>query len=102
MESLQEYRKHIDALDSIIVRTLAQRLSVCADVARFKKEHQLPIVQPQRIEDVKERAATVGAEAGLSRAFVMKLYSLIIDEACRVEDQLVAMDHDCAAGSSHT
>lgn len=94
MESLQDYRRRIDALDSLIVRTVAQRLRLCADVARFKKAHNLPMMQPQRVEHVTQRAVAVGAEAGLNRAFVAQLYALIIGEACRIEDRLIAVEHD--------
>jgi chorismate mutase-like protein len=89
MTSLPDFRAHIDALDTQIIRALADRLSVCREVAVFKKAHGIPMMQPGRVEVVKERAAAAAVAAGLNRAFILQLYSLIIDEACRIEDDLM-------------
>jgi chorismate mutase len=86
---LPDFRAHIDALDTQIIRALADRLSVCREVAMLKKAHGIPMMQPERVEAVKERAASAAVAAGLNRAFVLQLYSLIIDEACRIEDDLM-------------
>ncbi len=89
MTSLPEFRVRIDALDTQIIGALAARLSVCREVAVYKQAHGLPMMQPERVEAVKERAASAAAAAGLSRPFVLQLYSLIIEEACRIEDELM-------------
>ena len=56
------------------------------------------MMQPDRVEVVKEKAASAAVAAGLNRAFVLQLYSLIIDEACRIEDDL--MHHGILANGS--
>ena len=96
MASLPEFRAQIDALDAQIIRTISTRLSICRDVATFKQAHGIPMMQPERVEAVKERAASAAVATGLSREFALRLYSLIIDEACRIESDL--MQNAIAAG----
>jgi chorismate mutase-like protein len=89
VDSLERFRREIDDLDRAIVHTIARRLRMCTEVARFKQSHGVPMMQPQRINEVRERVAAAAAEHGLRPEFVVELYSLIIGEACRLEDQLM-------------
>ena len=89
MASLPEFRARIDALDAQIIRAVADRLSVCREVAEFKKAQGIPMMQPERVEAVKENAASAAVAAGLRRTFALHLYSVIIDEACRLEDDVI-------------
>ena len=89
MASLAEFRAQIDALDAQIIRAVADRLAICRDVAVFKKANGMSMMQPDRVEAVKERAASAAVAAGVSRAFALELYTLIIGEACRIEDELM-------------
>jgi 4-amino-4-deoxychorismate mutase len=89
MASLAEFRVQIDALDAQIIRAVADRLAICRDVAVFKRAHGISMMQPDRVETVKERAAAAAVAAGLSRAFALELYTLIIGEACRIEGDLM-------------
>ncbi len=45
---LSEIRRKIDALDDTLVRTFLERMQVCADVAAYKKEHGMPVLDAAR------------------------------------------------------
>ncbi len=92
--SLSPLRAEIDALDDAIVELLGRRFGVVRRVAAVKAAEGLPAVLPDRVAAVKRRAAALGAERGLDPAFVANLYQMIIDEACRLEEE-----HFAAAGS---
>jgi chorismate mutase-like protein len=92
-----EFRARIDALDNDIIRAVATRLAICREVALFKKTEGLAMMQPDRVEAVKNRAAAAGVAVGLDRDFVVDLYSLIIGEACRLEDELMENHHHRSA-----
>lgn len=87
---LEPFRKRIDELDHQITTMLAERLKVCAEVAAYKKNNAIPMMQPDRVEAVKGRCAALGASKGLRPDFVRALYALIIEEACRLEDEIIA------------
>jgi len=86
-EALAPFRRQIDALDDEIVRLLAERFAVVRQVAEVKRARKIPAVLPDRIAAVKARAAKNAAPLGLDPDFMRRLYGLIIDEACRIEDE---------------
>ena len=89
MNSLEDFRREIDKLDGMLLEALGRRLSVCAEVARFKKSNNIPMMQPTRVEAVKDRVASIAARHDLRPEFVRELYGKIIDEACRLEDDII-------------
>ena len=44
----QELRKRIDEIDSELTRLFEERMDVVSSIAAYKKEHNLPIFDPQR------------------------------------------------------
>ncbi|MGE0372210.1 MAG: chorismate mutase [Gammaproteobacteria bacterium] len=89
MEQLNPYRETIDAIDEQIIELLGRRYSVCRDVARLKKASEIPMMQRGRVEQVKQRCAALAERHGVDPGFVRELYTLIIDEACRIEDRII-------------
>lgn len=86
---LLPFREIINKLDKQLVDILSRRLSVCAEVARYKKERGIAMMQPDRVTEVKARCAEIGAERGLRREFTEDLCSLIIGEACELEAMII-------------
>ena len=76
-------------MDEQIIELLGKRFGVCGDVARYKARHNLPMMQPARVEAVKERCAALARDHGVDGDFARRLYSLIIGEACWLEDQIM-------------
>ena len=46
-------------------------------------------MQPARVEQVKDRCADKAAQRAVDPDFMRSLYSLIIDETCRIEDEII-------------
>jgi chorismate mutase len=88
-EILDGLRGELDAIDARLMDALAQRFAVCRKIAEVKKRHGIPMMQPQRIDYVRQRCAALGAARGLDEPFVLKLYALIIEEACNQEDAIL-------------
>ncbi len=89
MEKLAQYRTLIDSIDNQIIDLLGRRYAVCRDVACFKKERDIPMMQNGRVDQVKERCASLAVVHGIDPEFIRELYTLIINEACRVEDRII-------------
>ncbi len=85
MRDLKEIRAAIDAIDDEVIQLLAKRYSFLNEVVAYKKLHNLPAVISVRVEEVKQRNVAHGTQLGLSPAFIERLYTLIIDEYCRLE-----------------
>lgn len=89
METLNDFRCELDQLDQELVALLGRRFEICRRVAHFKQQHGIPMMQPGRVAEVKERSAGLAARHGMNPAFMRTLYAHIIDEACRLEDEII-------------
>ncbi len=87
---LEPYRRRLDGLDDQIARLLGERFEVCREIARYKLAHEIPMMQPHRVDAVRERYLARGAEANLPEDFSGDLFELLIAATCREEDELMA------------
>jgi chorismate mutase len=86
---LDPFRQRLDVLDDEITRLLGERFDVCRDVAAYKSAHDIPMMQPDRVEVVRRRYLERGAAARLPEAFTRPLFELLIASTCRLEDELM-------------
>lgn len=86
---LGPFRERLDRIDDQIARLLGERLDVCREVAGYKSEHGIPMMQPERVQTVRERYLRRGAEANLPEDFTARLFELLIETTCRLEDELM-------------
>lgn len=74
---LNNYRQQIDAIDEEILRLFQQRMDVAENIAAYKKEHHLPILQAGR---EREKLATLSAQTRPElRSYLRVLYSLLFE-----------------------
>ncbi|MCB9990485.1 MAG: chorismate mutase [Rhodospirillales bacterium] len=90
MEIMKPFRERIDALDDRIIDLLIERTGIIREVGRFKFENDIPAVLPDRVIEVRERAAERAASKGLDRELVRTLYQTIIDYSCSLEEEIKA------------
>jgi chorismate mutase-like protein len=89
MSGLEPFRRRLDELDEEIARLLGERFEVCREVARYKSEHEIPMMQPERVAQVRRRYLERGAKAELPADFTLDLFELLINATCRMEDELM-------------
>jgi chorismate mutase-like protein len=90
MSGLEPFRRRLDILDAEIARLLGQRFDICREVAGYKREHNVPMMQPERVIEVRERYLERGAEVNLPPEFTAALFELLIGATCKLEDELIA------------
>jgi chorismate mutase len=88
-EGLQPFRDRLDVIDDEIARLLGERFQICREVAVYKSEHEIPMMQPGRVEVVRNRYLERGAEANLPADFSADLFDLLIAATCKAEDELM-------------
>jgi chorismate mutase len=86
---LEPFRRRLDEIDDEIGRLFGERLQICREVAAYKSEHGIPMMQPERVNVVRERYLARGAEHDLPREFSADLFELLIGTTCRLEDELM-------------
>jgi chorismate mutase len=79
----------LDEIDNEIARLLGERFQICREVARYKSEHDIPMMQPDRVQAVRARYLERGAAVGLPEDFSEKLFEVLIEATCRLEDELM-------------
>ncbi|MDA9460012.1 hypothetical protein XI00_38240 [Bradyrhizobium sp. CCBAU 21359] len=92
MQDLADFRKEIDRLDYEILRSVVARLRLCEEIAILKRDSGVPMMQPERVAEVKNSRAASGEKLGVDPAFTIRLFETIIAEACRIEDRLMAAE----------
>lgn len=90
MSGLKPFRRRLDVIDDEIARLLGERFEICREVALYKSAHGIPMMQPDRVEEVRSRYLARGAEAALPADFAGDLFDLLIAATCREEDELMA------------
>lgn len=88
-EGLEPFRRRLDEIDDSIAKLLGERLQICREVAVYKSEHEIPMMQPHRVQAVRERYLARGAEANLPEEFSAELFELLIATTCKLEDELM-------------
>lgn len=86
VDALEELRARLGLIDESLLDQLRRRIECCMQIARVKKAHGVPMMQPHRIGVAQDRAAEYGKEHGISQEFLRRLYDLIIEETCRIEE----------------
>jgi chorismate mutase len=76
-------RQQIDDCDHELLAVLARRMSVSREIGRFKKAHNLRVVQPARYQDVMKARLEEGRQLGLDEDFIQRLMQAIHEESVR-------------------
>lgn len=82
-ESLSSLRKQIDEMDNELMDLLTKRMRVSREIAQYKKEHNMSVVQTGRYSEILEKRGAQGAMCGMSSDFVKKIYEAIHEESVR-------------------
>ncbi|MBR6395515.1 MAG: chorismate mutase [Lachnospiraceae bacterium] len=62
MPELKDYRAQLDKIDEQIVKLFHERLQITGNIGRFKKEHDLPVLDEKREEEKLNAVAALCVE----------------------------------------
>ncbi len=77
MDQLQKWRKEVDKIDRILIRTFGKRFNVTAKIQAFKKKNGLPIKHADRETDILKKLSKETKKQRLPASFLKKLYDCI-------------------------
>ncbi|MDL2208756.1 bifunctional 3-deoxy-7-phosphoheptulonate synthase/chorismate mutase type II [Parabacteroides sp. OttesenSCG-928-O15] len=89
-ESLTELRRQIDQIDEQLLELLAKRMRISCEIGVYKKEHNMPILQSPRYNEILEKRSEMGAAMDLSTLFVKEILQEIHEESVR--QQMIIMN----------
>ena len=85
---LESLRSRIDEIDENIIRELAARMKVSAEIGAAKKEHNVAIIQAGRWEKVLEKVDALSRQYGLDPKFVRAVFDAIHEESVQKQNSL--------------
>ena len=88
-ENIQQLRKQIDELDNQLMDLLAKRMDVCREIGRYKKEHNMTVLQTSRYNEILEKRGVQGSLTGMAPEFVAKVFESIHEESVRQQIEIV-------------
>ena len=75
--TLEELRARIDGIDAELIRLFSQRMDAAAEIAAYKKEHGLPVLDARRERDKLRQAEELAPEE--LRDYTASLYALLFE-----------------------
>ncbi|MDE5800895.1 MAG: bifunctional 3-deoxy-7-phosphoheptulonate synthase/chorismate mutase type II [Paramuribaculum sp.] len=88
-ENLAALRARIDTLDTELLKILSQRMEVCREIGRYKRDNNMKVVQAERYNDVISSRIAEGVDGGLGEDFVRRLLLSIHDESVRQQIRIL-------------
>ena len=82
-ESLTALRRQIDGLDNDLLELLAKRMRVSQEIGTYKKEHNMPILQAQRYDEILKDRIALAEKMGMSGEFMKTVLMAIHEESIR-------------------
>ena len=82
---LRWLRKMIDEVDDRLWTDIAQRMAVSQRIGKFKKTHQMEVVQPTRFNEIMTKRLAWAENHGLSKEAVQAILETIHQESIRVQ-----------------
>lgn len=88
-ESLSELRKQIDEIDMDLTEMLAKRMRVAKEIGIYKREHDMPILQTDRYDEIIKKRMETGSAMSLDGEFTRKIFEAIHEESVRQQMRIM-------------
>lgn len=88
-ENLATLRQQIDELDNQLLETIAKRMRIAREIAIYKKENNMPVLQSGRYDEIINKRCAQGAAMDLSVDFVKEVMEAIHEESVRQQVELI-------------
>ena len=82
-ENLASLRHQIDQIDDDILAILAKRMRISTEIAQYKKENSMPVLQAGRYDEILTKRSKQGSEMGMSEEFIKEVFEAIHAESVR-------------------
>lgn len=88
-EDLTDLRHQIDEIDDKILEILAKRMRISGEVAQYKKENSISVLQAQRYDEILTKRSEQGTQLGMSAEFIKEVFEAIHAESVRKQMEII-------------
>lgn len=82
-ENLNELRRQIDELDNQLLDLLAKRMRVSREIGQYKKEHDMPVLQTARYDEILSKRVGQAQDMDMDGEFMKTILAAIHEESIR-------------------
>ncbi len=86
---LVEMRAEIDAIDRMIMETIARRMKVIEEIGKYKKLNSITILQLERWTQILQNTRNYADIIGLDREFIISVYNQIHLESIKLQTEVM-------------
>ena len=90
-EDLSTLRRQIDEIDNQLLDLLSKRMRVSREIGHYKLEHDMPVLQTMRYDEILRDRAEQAERMDMSGDFIRKMLESIHEESVR--QQLAIMEN---------
>lgn len=88
-EGIEDLRARIDIIDDSLLELLKKRMDISCKIGRYKKEHNVAIIQASRWDSILSQMLEKGKANGLSEEFVRSVFNDIHEESVRTQNRII-------------
>ena len=88
-ENLTELRKQIDEIDDELLSVLAKRMRVSREIGQYKKEHNMPVLQTIRYDEILDKRTSNAVKMGMGANFMKTVLGAIHEESIRQQIEVL-------------
>lgn len=88
-ESLSMLRKQIDECDNNLVNELSKRMRISREIGTYKKEHNMPVLQAERYNELLDKYAALATQCNFDAEFIKKVFEAIHAESVRQQMEVI-------------
>ncbi len=88
-DGIEALRARIDVIDDNLLKLLADRMEVSRQIGRYKKEHNVAILQAGRWDALLAAMVARAREKGISEEAITAIMNAIHDESVRVQNEVL-------------
>ncbi|OUJ18332.1 Chorismate mutase [Methanonatronarchaeum thermophilum] len=87
--TLDEIRDEIREIDQEIIDLIDKRTALASDIAKIKKENDIPVRDMEQNKKVLSRATEMAVESGLDTGRVKKIFETLIEMNIEKQENLM-------------
>jgi chorismate mutase len=88
-ENLTQLRQQIDEIDNDLLEVLAKRMRVSKEIGQYKKEHNMPVLQTVRYDEILKDRINQAENMGIGTVFMKTVLEAIHEESIRQQIEVI-------------
>ena len=88
-ENISVLRQQIDEIDEQLLSLLSKRMRISREIGTYKKEHNMPILQSGRYNEILDKRGKMGTSLDLNPEFISEIMKSIHEESVKVQMEIM-------------